>query len=50
MDHYFTSSGLSWDAMLKMDKTDLELIPDIDLYLFIKKGMREGISDIAKSK
>ena len=48
--HCFTSSGLSWDAMLKMDETELELIRDIDLYLLIKKGMREGISDIAKSK
>ena len=24
--HYFSSPGLSWDAMLKMTKTELELI------------------------
>ena len=31
-----------------MTGVDLELISDIDMYLFIKKGMREGISYIAK--
>ena len=33
--HYFSSSGLSWDAVLKMTKKELELIPDIVIYLFI---------------
>ena len=33
--HYFSSPGLSWDAMLKMTKTELELISDIDMDLFI---------------
>ena len=46
--HYFSSPGLSWDAMLKMTKIELDLISDIDMYLFIEKGMREGISHIAK--
>ena len=35
--HYFSSHGLSWDAMLKMAKIKLELISDIDIYLFIEK-------------
>ena len=37
--HYFSSSGLSWDAVL---------ISDIDMYLFVEKGMRGGIFYIAK--
>ena len=28
--HYFSSSGLSWDAMLKMTSIKLEKISDID--------------------
>ena len=46
--HYFSSPGLSWDAMLKMTKIELELIDDIDMHLFIEKGMRGGVSYIAK--
>ena len=46
--HYFSSPGLSWDAMLKMTGIKLEKISDIDQYLFIEKGTREGISYIAK--
>ena len=46
--HYFSSPGLSWDAMLKMTGMELELISDIDMHLFIEKGMRGGISYIAK--
>ena len=45
--HYFTSPGLSWDAMLKMTKVKLELITDINMYQFIEKGMRGGVSYIA---
>ena len=46
--HYFSSSGLSWDAMLKMNGVKLEKISDIAKYLFIEKGLRGGISYIAK--
>ena len=46
--HYFSSPGLSWDAMLKMTGVELELISDTDMHLFIEKGMRGGISYIAK--
>ena len=47
--HYFSSPGLSWDAVLKMTGIELELISDIKMHLFIEKGMRGGISYIAKS-
>ena len=45
--HYFTSPGLSWDAMLKMTDIKLELMTDIDMFQFIEKGLRGGISYIA---
>ena len=45
--HYFTSPGLSWDAMLKMTEVNLELITDIDMHQFVEKGLRGGISYIA---
>ena len=35
--HYFSSPGLSWDAMLKMTGIKLEKISVIDKYLFIEK-------------
>ena len=46
--HYFSSPGLSWDAMLKMTRVKLEKISDIDKYLFTEKGPRGGIFYIAK--
>ena len=45
--HYFTSPSLSWDAMLKMTNIKLELMIDVDMYQFIEKGMRGGVSYIA---
>ena len=39
--HYFSSPGLSWDAMLKMTEIKLELISDIDIHLFIAKEKKE---------
>ena len=46
--HCFCNTGLSWDAMLKMAGTELELISDTDVYLFAENGVREGIAYIAK--
>ena len=46
--HYFSSAELSWNEMLKMTGVKLEKMIDIDMYLFIKKGLRGGISYIAK--
>ena len=46
--HYFSSPGLSWDVMLKMNSVELKKISDIDMYLFIEKGLKGGISYIVK--
>ena len=46
--HYFSTPGLSWDAMLKMIKIELEKINNRDIHLLIENGMRGGISDVAK--
>ena len=45
--HYFSSPGLSWDAMFKMTGLKFEKVSDTEMHLFIEKGMRGGISYIA---
>ena len=42
--HYFTSPGLSWDAMLKMTDIKLELMTKVDMFQFIERGMHGGVS------
>ena len=50
--HYFSSPGLSWDAMLKMTGIELELISDIDMHFFTENERGEVfhtlLKDIAK--
>ena len=46
--HYYTSPGLSWDALLKKTGVDLELLTDLEMHLFIERGMRGGISMASK--
>ena len=41
--YYFSSPGLSRDAMLKMIEIKLELISDIGKYYSVEKGLRGGI-------
>lgn len=41
---YFTAPGLSWDAMLKFTKVKLDLLTDVDMLHFFKKGIRGGFS------
>ena len=45
---YYTAPGLSWDAMLKKTKIQLELLSDPDMLLMIERGVRGGISMISK--
>ena len=45
--HYLNTPGLSWDAMLKVAKNELELIPDPDMYIFLDIRTRGGTSYIS---
>ena len=45
--HYLTLPGYPWDALLKSTEVSLELITDPDMYLFIEKGLRGGISMVS---
>lgn len=42
--HYYTTSDLAWDAMLKHTKINLELISDITIHHFLRKGFRNNIT------
>ncbi|XP_076301498.1 uncharacterized protein LOC143219367 [Lasioglossum baleicum] len=42
--HYYTLPGFAWDVMLKMTKIELELFTDVDMFLFVERGIRGGLS------
>ncbi|XP_036146601.1 uncharacterized protein LOC118646866 [Monomorium pharaonis] len=42
--HYYTLPGYTWDAMLKYTKITFELLTDIDMVMFIERGIRGGLS------
>jgi hypothetical protein len=46
--HYISSPGLSWDAMLKYTRIELELLTDQDMLLMIMEGITGGLSCIMK--
>ena len=46
--HYYTAPGLCWDALLKKTGVELELLTDLDMHLFIERGVRGGISMVGK--
>ena len=46
--HYFSAPGLSWNAMLKMTKVELEKINDPNKHMLFEQGMRGGVSYINK--
>ena len=44
---YLKALCLSWDAMLKMTKIEIELIPDPNMYIFFEKGTRGRVPYIS---
>ena len=51
--HYYTIHGLSWNALLKHTKIDLEFLTDIDMHIFIEKyawRQKYGILKTCQSK
>ncbi|KAL9987185.1 hypothetical protein ACROYT_G001444 [Oculina patagonica] len=46
--NYYTSPGLSWDALLKKTGVELELLTDYEMHLFVERGIRGGISMVSK--
>ena len=45
--NYYTSPGLSWDALLKKTNVILDLLTDYNMYLMVEKGLRGGISMVS---
>ena len=46
--HYYTSPGLAWDACLKETGQQLELLHDYDMLMMFERGIRGGMTHIAK--
>ncbi|XP_011630932.1 uncharacterized protein LOC105423012 [Pogonomyrmex barbatus] len=42
--HYFTLLGYTWDAMLKYTNVRFDLLTDIDMVMFVERGIRGGLS------
>ena len=48
MQSLFEGTRFSWDAMLKIRKINIELIPDPGMFISFEKGARGGISYISE--
>ena len=45
--HYYSTSGLTWDAGLKYTRVTLDLLTEEDKFLFVEAGIRGAISLIS---
>jgi hypothetical protein len=46
--YFYSIPTLAWNSMLKFTGIEIELITDVDMYLFIEKSIRGGISQVSK--
>lgn len=46
--HYFGAPGLSFDAMLKYTGVSIELLTDVDMLLFVERGIKGGLCQVNK--
>src|SRR6218665_2357335 len=46
--HYFTLPGSSWDALLNHTGVELELLTNINQYLFVERGLRGGVTMLSE--
>ena len=44
--NYYTSPGLSFDALFLQKKSNIELIQDEEIFNFVESGLRGGISGV----
>ncbi|KYN13288.1 hypothetical protein ALC57_14524 [Trachymyrmex cornetzi] len=42
--YYYTLPGFTWDSMLKHTRVNFELLTDIDMVMFIERGIRGGLT------
>ena len=48
--HNYSATNISWDALLKTTKAELDLLTDIDMLLFCEKAIRRGLNGIAEKR
>uniref|UniRef100_T1JU36 DNA-directed DNA polymerase n=1 Tax=Tetranychus urticae TaxID=32264 RepID=T1JU36_TETUR len=46
--HQFSAPGLTWSAFLKLTKVEIELFTSVDMFLFIEKAKRGGLTMVTK--
>ena len=45
--HFISAPSMTWRAALKITKVTLELLTDVNMYNFVQRGIRGGVSYIA---